>query len=62
MEALDGIGMILGPVLGACLIDLCGFVGSFYLYAAFNLLVGILMFFTFPVKNESDGDRSGQSS
>ena len=60
LEAMAGIGLIVGPIIGSSLYTFLGFKHTFFVYGAFELLLAIIIRINVPdrkvteVKNESE--------
>jgi len=50
VEAVTGIGLILGPIFGNSLYTLCGFDICFYIIGAFICLMSVVFKYFYPVK------------
>ena len=48
MEGFVGIGLIVGPILGAALYGPLGYAPTFYIYGVFMIVMAILIRLFFP--------------
>ena len=59
LEALTGLGLILGPIIGSLLYSAVGFKHAFFIYGAFLVMLSIVIKINFPKQNiteESEGE------
>ena len=52
IEAMIGLGLVIGPIIGSTLYSLFGFKGTFYVYGSFEILLGIVMRITLPDRRQ----------
>ena len=58
LEASIGLGMILGPAIGASIYSLFGYAGTFYAFGMINIILAIILYMLFPTKkNENFVDK-----
>ena len=59
LEALTGLGLIVGPIIGSLLYSALGFKHAFFIYGAFLVMLSIVIKINFPKQNiteESEGE------
>ena len=52
VEALTGLGLIIGPVVGSSLYGLLGYANTFFIYGAFLIVLAIIIKMNFPDDSE----------
>ena len=52
VEALTGLGLIIGPVVGSALYGLFGFANTFFIYGGFLIVLAIIIKMNFPDDSE----------
>ena len=52
VEALTGLGLIVGPVIGSSLYGLLGYANTFYIYGSFLILLAFIIKLNFPEDSE----------
>ena len=55
VEALTGLGLILGPIIGSCLYGLLGYSQTFYIYGSFLIFLAFIIRINFPDDSEIEG-------
>jgi len=55
VEALTGLGLIVGPIIGSTLYSLLGYEHTFFIYGSFLMFLSFIIKLNFP---ESDEDES----
>ena len=48
IEAMIGLGLVIGPIIGSTLYSLFGFKGTFYVYGGFEVVLAIIMRINLP--------------
>ena len=48
VEALTGVGLIMGPILGSTLYALLGYEKTFFIYGSFLAFLSVIIKFNFP--------------
>ena len=48
VEALTGLGLILGPIIGSTLYELLGYAQTFFIYGAFLIFLAFIIKINFP--------------
>ena len=56
VEALTGLGLIVGPIIGSTLYSLLGYAHTFYIYGSFLIFLSFIIKLNFPGDNEDDSD------
>ena len=56
VEALTGLGLILGPIIGSCLYGLLGYSQTFYIYGSFLIFLAFIIRINFPDDSEVEGN------
>ena len=54
VEALTGLGLIIGPVLGSSLYGLFGFSNTFFIYGGFLVVLALVIKMNFPDDSERE--------
>ena len=52
VEALTGLGLIIGPIIGSCLYGFLGYSQTFYIYGAFLIFLAFIIRINFPDDSE----------
>ena len=52
VEALTGLGLIIGPVIGSSLYGLLGYANTFFIYGAFLIFLAMIIKMNFPDDSE----------
>ncbi len=56
VEALTGLGLIVGPIIGSTLYSMLGYAHTFYIYGSFLIFLSFIIKLNFPGENEDDSD------
>lgn len=48
LEAMTGIGLIIGPIIGSSLYTVLGFKHTFFVYGGFEVILAIIIRVNFP--------------
>ena len=58
VEALTGLGLIVGPIIGSFLYSLLGYAHTFYIYGSFLVCLSFIIKLNFPgdADDESEDD------
>ena len=56
VEAMTGLGLITGPIIGSSLYSLLGYSGTFFLYGSFLLILSFVIKMNFPDQNSTSED------
>ena len=48
VEAMTGLGLIIGPVIGSALYSWLGYANTFYIYGSFLVFLSVVIKFNFP--------------
>ena len=56
VEALTGLGLIIGPIIGSTLYSLLGYEDTFFIYGSFLVFLSIIIKVNFPGDGENDSD------
>ena len=54
VEALTGLGLIIGPILGSSLYGLFGFANTFFIYGGFLVVLALVIKMNFPDDSERE--------
>ena len=63
VEALTGLGLIIGPIIGSTLYSLLGYAHTFFIYGSFLVFLSFVIKLNFPgdsdesTEDEDDGFR-----
>ena len=63
LEGVSGIGLIIGPILGAALYAPFGYAWTFYIYGVLMILMSIIVKLCFPktAGSQLKGDEEGSA-
>lgn len=56
VEALTGLGLIVGPIIGSTLYSLLGYEDTFFIYGSFLVFLSIIIKLNFPGDDGQDSD------
>ena len=62
IEAMIGLGLVIGPIIGSTLYSAFGFKGTFFVYGGFKIVLAIVMRVKLPDRRSQDGGAEAQVS
>lgn len=57
VEAMTGVGLIVGPIIGSALYSSFGYSSTFFIYGSFLVFLALVIKLNFPSKNDNDKER-----
>ena len=57
VEAMTGLGLIVGPIIGSALYSFFGYANTFFIYGSFLVLLALVIKCNFPTKADNDEER-----
>ena len=57
VEAMTGLGLIVGPIIGSALYSFFGYANTFFIYGSFLVFLALVIKCYFPTKADSDEER-----
>jgi MFS family permease len=60
VEALTGLGLIAGPIIGSTLYSLLGYAHTFFIYGSFLVFLSFIIKLNFPGDDEDDSEFSAE--
>ena len=53
VEAMTGLGLIVGPIIGSALYSFFGYEYTFFIYGSFLVFLAVIIKLNFPTKGEN---------